>query len=362
MASLDREQQGNLAYGKHASPYARYLMMEVILEELKTENLDDVRVRDAMKDTIGMPIEDAWTKLTTALSITNADELLDICRQIWKPAKRSLVDRLIATYGKTKMLSNVDDWFDNGRVGCMCESMNMVTWDEYDAERSYAVQRKPLPINVSASTSFDASRVVTYLVGALRRFIVENDFYPKRDLMITNPTDSHMGDLEVCDKCYQIYPFYSNGCHGCDFSSYAGLALSVRELAAFNRRYPSAIVGMVLNRATYASGNGTHWISMCFKGSTAYMVDSVGYEHFDDDGVLRNEMTAHGYSFLFNPVCFQANHFSCGMFATLSTYIMLCNDCNIDQTVTTIGTNGEDIYQGKDVIDFTRILAFAKKE
>ena len=175
--------------------------------------------------------------------------------------------------------------------------------------------------------------------------------------ILRKPTGSKDSQT-ICDECYKMYPFYYGGAHGSDFYKYSNLSLSFRELSLFTERYPSAIVGYVLNRATYASGNGTHWLSMSMKDKTVYLVDSGGRDGgFTDNGELSNEIASRGYAREYNPISIQTDDHNCGMFSCLSLYLMLCYDCNIKKTIEAIGVDAKNLVDGKDIDSFTSILA-----
>ena len=162
---------------------------------------------------------------------------------------------------------------------------------------------------------------------------------------------------QICDECYQHYPYFFVGAHGCDvFDTY--LSPNIDELTLFFERYPSAKVGYILNTATYASGKGEHWVALELSKGKAKLVCSQASDFggFHDDGRLYQTLQRKLYGLEHNVVRFQSDSYSCGIFSALSLYKMLVTG-SIEKAVDEIGTNGESLKTGMDINDIRAIWA-----
>lgn len=352
------ETQSTLIYGKHISEYGKFIILEVILKYLDVARPNDERLREAMKDATSKTVEEAWNSLLSILDLKTPEGVVVYCFSIYHPSRDDLLYRCLYTLCKIKPTETSESWLDNFRINGICNGMNMLVWQDHDKEKTYGVRRDPKPINNSIKLR-DPNRVKKHLVGTLREFIIANDLYQTNEEYKLKIPNGKMDDQTICDLCYKMYPFYWGGSHGCNFYNYPEWSLSIEEIAEFTSRYPSAIVGFVLNRSPYGGGDGgSHWVSMTFKEKTAYLIDSGGGETlFKDDGDLRKKIGSNGFAFQYSIPKLQNDRFSCGMFSSLSTYIMVCKDCNIKETVDHIGANGDSIVQGKNIYSFIQIIS-----
>lgn len=250
-----------------------------------------------------------------------------------------LLNQLFKTYAHIKPLDSEKDWFDSLRLDSICTPFTMVTWKMYDSDEAYSVQRDPLPIN--QNTVLDFSRARKILVNPLRTFILKGD-----------------DDKDICDKAYLHYPFFWGGCHGCDIFWLKGRCLTLQELYNFSSRYPSAIIGFILNTCTYAEGGGEHWTAFLIKNKTAYLICSFGsdFSCFHEKRFYP-ELMKLGFAIRFNSSRLQTDHYSCGMYSTLMNYLMLSTDCDIAKSVDMLGVGGKSLIEGKDINDYVKVLA-----
>lgn len=187
--------------------------------------------------------------------------------------------------------------------------------------------------------------------------------YEKR-IDVTNNSKEIISDEDICDACYEHYPFSFGGAHGCDiFEGEYTIAPNLEQIQHISKHYPSLVMGWILNSATYAGGSGgQHWVAFVVKNSMANLICSQGsnFEIFDDSRILRrlNEL---GYGKIFNPINIQNDGYSCGIFSAISLYLCICMDCDVSTIIKTIQKNGEGLVNGKDITDFTHVLTGTPK-
>ena len=383
---LEMEVRSSFAYGKNLSVYGKCLIIEILRVAVPQLEIKPTETYDELMDRLGL-------KSSKELSI----------RIMNTYGLTKLTFSLFQTYGKIRPLESPNDWFDTFRLNGICSSFDMVMWHKFDRPCSendilYTVNYDPKPIDESVKLDFD--RVQKLLVNELRTFIIENQMYQsiensksssdktlidekqsvgKTDKNTDFSTDwleggkriyrpnpiKKLSAKEICDLCYLHYPYYFAGAHGCDVFDYSEKSLSLEEITLFLKRYPSALVGYVMNTDTYSSGNGgQHWTSLTLSQGCASLICSFGssFNEFADDGKMYNTLSRLGYAFRYNTQRIQQDHHSCGMFSTLSCYLMLCTNCNIPNTIKLLGVGGEDLVKGKSIQDFVNALAFRNSD
>lgn len=361
------ENQSTLTYGKHLHEYGKFIIMEVLIYYCNHPDRNDDKgkydkLNKSMNEILSdksLTIETAWEKLLKDIDVKSPEGVMSYAFTIFVPDKKDLLYRTFLSFGKIKPLDKVNDWFNNFRLDGISSGMNLVVWQDKDKEKTYGVRRNPKPINKDIKLE-NSEHVINLLVGNLRRFIIENKFYQTNDTYkIVEPVYKTMNEIDVCDECYLNYPFYYGGCHGCDFYRYSNISLSVTELVQFMKRYPSAIVGYIVNTATYMSGKGKHWMSLIFSNMKVKLVCSGGnsFDAFDDGGSFKSELVRKGLAMEWNNVEIQRDNSSCGMYSVLSNYLMLCNDCNISDTVSKMGIDCTKLVNGKNIMAFITAIA-----
>ena len=171
---------------------------------------------------------------------------------------------------------------------------------------------------------------------------------------------------EICDLCYKRYPFFYGGSHGCDVFDIPTLSLSLEEIKQFLDRYPSARVGYILNTATYASGNGEHWVALELTKGKARLVCSQqsDFNTFKDGGRLRNELHRLGFGEEWNTREIQKDDHACGMFSAMSLMKLLQYRGDINKAVDSIGVDmtelGKPVGKASNTIMVIESLAGAQ--
>lgn len=171
---------------------------------------------------------------------------------------------------------------------------------------------------------------------------------------------------EICDLCYKRYPFFYGGSHGCDVFDIPTLSLSLEEIKQFLDRYPSARVGYILNTATYASGNGEHWVALELTKGKARLVCSQqsDFNTFRDGGRLRNELHRLGFGEEWNTREIQKDDHACGMFSAMSLMKLLQYRGDINKAVDSIGVDmtelGKPVGKASNTIMVIESLAGAQ--
>lgn len=356
----------NIAYGKEISDYGKFLILECLIYYVfNVSKISNELIYDKLKKVIeevlrmNKSINKSWKYVLDQLMIQSPEGLIAYAIDIFKPERNDLLNRLMLTYGKIKGLSRLEEWFNNFKLNGLSNGINMVIWDDKLSDDSYGVGRIPQPINENIEL-INYERAVEFLVGSLREFIIENNFYQNNDekYKLIKPKYKSLPAKEICDKCYKMYCFYYFGSHGANFYEFPSLSLNIKEISLFSQRYPSAIIGGIVNTLKYGTG-GQHWVSLTFKNRKAFLICSAGgsFENFQDEGHLRNELTKYGISMQYNPKRIQTSTHECGMYSFLSNYVMVCTDCNLDKTVELIGKDGNQLVNGKNIFDFIRKLA-----
>lgn len=355
----------NIAYGRIISDYGKFIILECLIYYVQNKSPADETNFQKLKSVINnlltsdLSIENAWKQTLEKLEIETPEGLIALAIDIFKPERNDLLNRLMLTYGKIKGLSRLEEWFNNFKLNGLSNGINMVIWDDKLSDDSYGVGRIPEPINEKIELH-NYDRYLEFLVGELRAFIIENNFYQNKDekYKLIKPKFKTVSSKEICDKCYNHYCFYYFGSHGANFYEFPVLSLNIKELSLFSQRYPSAILGGIINTLKYGTG-GQHWTSLTIKNRKAFLICSAGgsFENFQDNGELKNQLMKHGFSLQYNPRRIQTSTHECGMYSFLSNYVMLCTDCDLDKTVQLIGEDSENLVSGKNIFDFIRKLA-----
>lgn len=370
------EGQSTLTYGKKISDYGKFIILEVMIYYAKNKQAEKEDQKQQLKVAVEKllqhqgDINQKWEQFMKDIDVRSAEGVMSFALDTYGKKLDSLLFRTFFTFGKIKPLKSNTEWFDNFRLNGLCNGINNVLWNDNGRNDCYAVgetdsngitHREILPINKSVEC-VDYKRVCKFLVGSLRKFIIRNNFYQTTityDIKI--PIKGNLSYKEICDKCYSVYPFYWAGSHGCDFylPQFNWMCVNLYETRKFNDRYPSAIIGWILNTATYQSHAGIHWIPVLTKGSNAYIVDSAGkaLTNMRDGGAFSNKLSECGYSKNYNTTILQTDGFSCGMFSVISIYLMVCNNCDINETAAKISKNGTGLVEGKTISSFTQVLA-----
>lgn len=371
----------SLLCGKEINQYNKKILFEVIRYYNNKDIVGNTDTKQRIIKYLHKLFDDKelnYDKLMRKFNAKTNECLLAYMLIAYKNDSLDLILRCMYTFGRVLPLKYETEWFDNYRLNNYGNPLNMVMWGKYDCNDVYTVNEKePLPINKSVQLPF--AKVVKFLVGSLRAFIIDHELYPSnvsslgggdieaivsandyarfRDGM-TDVKSRHLNGEQICDECYMRYPFYFGGAHGCDVFD-MGLSLTLEEIKMFLERYPSAHVGYILNTATYRSGKGEHWVALEFTKGKAKLICSQqsDFTVFKDGGVLDRTLRKLMFGQEWNPVRIQHDNCNCGIFASLALYEMLCNNSNIEKAVNAIGVNGRNIKAGSDINDVRKRIA-----
>lgn len=362
-----------MLFGKKITDYAK----EVIFNVIKYYNSKDINGNTELKQRIIKYLNKLFNdkdlnydKLMEKFNAQTNECLLAYMLIAYQNENLDLMLRTMYTFGRVLPLDYKTEWFDNYRLNAYGNVLNMVMWRQYDSDDVYTINEDPKPINKSIKLPFN--KVVKYMVGSLRAFIIDNELYPNTiQHRNSYPKSFTGGDIEeiispntyhknikttgghnksaeeICDECYMHYPFYFGGSHGCDVFS-LGMTLTVEEIKNFLDRYPSAHVGYILNTATYRSGRGEHWVALEFTQGKARMICSQqsDFSAFHDGGELRNNIRKICYGEEWNNRLIQLDNHACGVYSAIGL-LQLLRFGNIDKAVDAIGVNMENL--GKEV-------------
>lgn len=220
----------------------------------------------------------------------------------------------------------------------------------------------PFPASAFSNVSLQGGAQSDDLLDGLLNGVVDGNLNEQPfTTLSTNKTPK-----EICDLCYKRYPFFYGGSHGCDVFDIPTFSLSLEEIKQFLDRYPSARVGYILNTATYASGNGEHWVALELTKGKARLVCSQqsDFNTFKDGGRLRNELHRLGFGEEWNTREIQKDEHSCGMFSAMSLMKLLQYRGDINKAVDSIGIDmtelGKPVGKASNTIMVIESLAGAQ--
>lgn len=379
----------SLLCGKEINNYNKKILFEVI----KYYNNKDIKGDTETKRKIISYLHDVfqekdlnYDKLMRKFNAQTNECLLAYVLIAYKNDRLDLILRCMYTFGRVLPLRYETEWFDNYRLNNYGNPLNMVMWKKYDCDDVYSVNEyEPKPINRDVKLPY--GKVIKFLVGSLRAFIIDHNLYPGSirnnsneqqeilsggdiEALISSSNfakfrdglnDKHSRNLtgeQICDECYEHYPFYFGGAHGCDVFD-IGLSLTLEEIKMFLERYPSAHIGYILNTATYRSGKGEHWVALEFTKGKAKLICSQqsDFTVFKDGGILNRRIEQLMFGQEYNPVKVQTDSYNCGIYSALALYEMLCNNSDITKSVEAIGINGENIKPGYNIQDVRERIA-----
>jgi hypothetical protein len=295
-----------------------------------------------------------YKELCNLLENPERDVVLAYIMLCFKNSHCAISVELYYVYGRLSPLESRTEWLDNFRLKAVLCILGLTKFQKDDVPGcNYSIPfNEPHPINKSVKINF--KKAVTFLVGELKTLIIRRRIYPFYSKNTYNNTERDMSDEEICDDCYLHFPFFSGGCHGCD-AFYINMTLTIEELTAFFKRYPSAIVGYILNTATYRSGKGEHWLSLLLTKQRATLICSQGsnFGVFHDNGRLREDLERHAYGLNYNMKTIQTDGYNCGLFSFLTVMMFLQNFSNhmdiqdiIRKCIDMIGRDGSSLKKG----------------
>lgn len=318
----------SLLNGKEINVYNKNILFEVIKYYNNKDIHGDTDTKRKIIEYLHKIFKEEdlnYDKLMHKFNAQTNECLLAYILIAYKNDKLDLILRCMYTFGRVLPLKYETEWFDNYRLNNYGNPLNMVMWSKYDCDYIYTINdEEPLPINHSIKLPY--AKVIKFLVGSLRAFIIDHSLYPEnfqsnsQNTISTNPTNirnnsqinlttnirnnsqstistnqlSHKpyaltgADIEALISSSDFDRFRDgiedkssrnlNGEQICDecylhYPYYyggahgcdcfdVGLSLTMDEIKLFLERYPSARVGYILNTATYKSGKGEHWVAL----------------------------------------------------------------------------------------------------
>ena len=359
--TFENQDTKSLLYGKELTVYNKNIILSVLkeLSETKTpasssrfsSNLQaKEQVHKFIKELLKDPEMD-FDKMKNAFKAHSIECMLAYALLAYQSEDDDLMLRSMYTFGRVLPLKEKNQWFDNYRLNAYGNVYNLTMYKDIvqkiketetnktSLKHIYDVDIQKQKINKSiVIDDLLARKFKIKLIGTLREHIIKNGLLPDKNntgVLFTRgmleenvkqiPDEiKNMSDLEVCDACYENYPFYYGGCHGCDCFD-LGLTPTVSELKLFLDRYPSARIGFILNTAMYKSGRGEHWMAlMLMKDRALLMCSQQGtFNDFHDGGVLKKDLENNGFRLECNNVKLQHDNHSCGMQSVIALMQML---------------------------------------
>lgn len=359
--TFENQDTKSLLYGKELTVYNKNIILSVLkeLSESKTPTSSsrfssNLQAKEQVHTFIRNLLKDPnmdFDKLKSAFKAHSIECMLAYALLAYQSEDDDLMLRTMYTFGRVLPLKEKNQWFDNYRLNAYGNVYNLTMYRDY-------VERIPETENNKVSLKHiydvcikreDINRRITIdpllakkfkikLIGTLREHIIRNGLLPNKtntsslltwSMLEENskqlPAETkNMTDLDICDTCYNHFPFYYGGCHGCDCFD-LGLTPTISELKLFLDRYPSARIGFILNTAMYKSGRGEHWMAlMLMKGRALLMCSQQGtFNDFHDGGELKSNLEKNGFILECNNVKLQHDNHSCGMQSVIALMQML---------------------------------------
>lgn len=340
-------------YGKVLPEHIKKIILNVITYYQHHTNPDRINGTGTNRDTIAKYLNKLlngksinYDKLMKEFNAGSTEELLAYMLLAYHDQNSDLMLRTMYTFGRILPFKGKTEWFDNYRLNAYGNAWNMIVYKQFDSPEDYSIDT-PQPAEINKSVKLDFERVIKFLVGSLRAFIVAGQPTDYGTAINTESTVGGKSLEEICDLAYQRYPFFYGGCHGCDVFD-IGYTLRIPEIKLFLERYPSAHVGYILNTSTYRSGKGEHWVALEFtKGEAKLICSQQGqFNDFHDGGRLNAEISAAGFGKEYNPKRIQTDDYNCGLYSAIALYELLRFN-NIDDAVEDIGKNMSNF--GKEI-------------
>ena len=139
-----------------------------------------------------------YDKLMRKFNAQTNECLLAYVLIAYKNDRLDLILRCMYTFGRVLPLRYETEWFDNYRLNNYGNPLNMVMWKKYDCDDVYSVNEyEPKPINRNVKLPF--GKVIKFLVGSLRAFIIDHNLYPAsiRNNDNEQQTSLNGGDIEA---------------------------------------------------------------------------------------------------------------------------------------------------------------------
>ena len=172
----------SMLFGKHITPYYAQLIVEVV----KYYDSKNVKGNTQIKASIIQYVHRLLTnnpninfnQLMKAFNAQTTECLLAYLLIAFQTNKLDLILRTTYTFGRVLPLKCKTEWFDNYRLNAYGNVLNMVLYKSYDRPGLFTINEDPLPINTNVKLD-SYPRVIKYLVGSLRAFIIVHKLLPE---------------------------------------------------------------------------------------------------------------------------------------------------------------------------------------
>jgi hypothetical protein len=265
----------------------------------------------------------------------------------------TLLIRTLNVFGRVTPFDTKNEWLDNWRENSYGNCLNMIQWKDFDNNDNFTITRERKPINSSITFSeSELSTILKFIVGTFRTFLIKNDMSPTD---YQKQSNQKLSDLEICDKCYELYPFNWIGSHGCNSLYEGDWTVHIDLISKYLDRYPSAILGGVFNTAQYGM-QGEHWMALLYyrnleieNGKKGTLICSCGsdWSAFKGDA-SKKIMQKHSEKPIAsenNSITIQRDSYNCGVYSIISILSMLIKDMDVLKTVEFIGENGKNMFK-----------------
>lgn len=174
----------SMLYGKQITPYYSAVLMEIVKYYEKQK---DITGNTEIKEKIIRYIhkifeENGNMNLPQLMRYFNAQTiecLLAYLLIAYQTNRLDLILRATYTFGRVLPLKCKSEWFDNYRLNAYGNVLNMVMYKRFDENGIFTIEEEPKPINENVKLSF-YPKVLKFLVGSLRMFIIINELDPKQ--------------------------------------------------------------------------------------------------------------------------------------------------------------------------------------
>lgn len=370
----------SMLYGQNMNDWIKHVIMSIVRHIYdKFTITDDTTLSKEQKNIVKCILrvlsdnDIDYDKFMKSMNVTSNEGLFSYLLEGSKSSpEKDLMVVTVYTFGRIAPLKTMNEWYDNFRLTAMLHQLELTTYKHLDSKYSFSIDYEPVLSN--EGTKLNYSKVKKYLVNPLREFIIKHNLYPsnninwKRGNVENGNSGETLTDKEVVDKCYENFPMFSLGSHGCD-CFFNGYTLSLEEIRDFLFHYPSALVMSIVNTCTYVSGRGEHWMNLSFMNHNnkicVFLICSAksNYDSFRDDNKLLNTMKELDFELYHNSKYkLQYDGKNCALYSMLSGLKLIQyykkfisgeidSDELLKEVCTDIGKNGENLKDGKTIED-----------
>lgn len=355
--TYENQDTKNILRGNKLLEYDEHVIMKVInfyMNNIKTSNnlvsKDKVKemieyLRDILKNK-----QYNYDHLTRMIGCKSEECVMGYLLLAFQDYDSELLVRVLNIYGRPMKFNYKNEWFDNFRITALCQNFNLIMYKNYDTNDIYTIEKEyKNDINNDIQLSENECELcIKFIIGVFRAFLIkhnllQNEWNNEKKILINEDKINNYTNQEICDIAYKYFPFFALTCNGCDgFDN--NYTASIEIISKFQKRYPSSMIGTVVNTETYKSGKGKHWVSLFFYKGVCNLICSQGsnFSCFNDNGELKQQLESNGYALKYNIKTIQYDDCNCGIYSVLSLFSMICKDGNILEAVDFIGENANN--------------------